>query len=111
MTLEQLRNFGCNVDEGLQRCVNNESFYLMLVNKLINSTDLSKLGNALESNDLETAFKEAHSLKGTYGNLSITPIYNILVEMVEPLRNKVEMDYTPNYQKLVELFNKLKSLQ
>ena len=54
--------------------------------------------DALESNDLETAFKEAHSLKGTYGNLS-------------PLRNKVEMDYTPNYQKLVELFNKLKALQ
>ena len=67
--------------------------------------------DALESNDLETAFKEAHSLKGTYGNLSITPIYNILVEMVESLWNKVEMDYTPNYQKLVELFNKLKSLQ
>ena len=111
MTLEQLRNFGCNVDEGLQRCVNNESFYIMLVNKLISMTDLSKLGNALESNDLETAFKEAHSLKGTYGNLSITPIYNVLVEMVEPLRNKVEMDYIPNYQKLVELFNKLKALQ
>ena len=111
MTLEQLRNFGCNVDEGLQRCVNHESFYLMLVNKLINSTDLSKLGSALESNDLETAFKEAHSLKGTYGNLAITPIYNILIEMVEPLRNKVEMDYIPHYQKLVELFNKLKALQ
>ena len=111
MTLEQLRDFGCNVDEGLQRCVNNEQFYLMLVNKLINSTDLSKLGNALESNDLETAFKEAHSLKGTYGNLSITPIYNVLVEMVEPLRKKIEMDYIPCYQMLVELYNKLKALQ
>ena len=95
MTVEQLRALGCNTSEGLQRCMNNESFYLMLVNKFISTTDLSKLENALRENDLETAFKEAHSLKGVVGNLSLTPLFNVLVEMVEPLREKKQMDYLP----------------
>lgn len=110
MTLEQLRNFGCNVDEGLQRCMNNESFYLMLVNKFLTTTDLTKLNDAISSNDLETAFKEAHSLKGVCGNLSITPLYNAVAELVEFLRIKKEMDYNPLLQKINNLFNELKSL-
>lgn len=110
MTLEQLRSFGCNVDEGLQRCMDNESFYIMLLNKFLVSTDLSKLEEALTKNDLETAFREAHSLKGVCGNLSLTPLYNVLVEMVEPLRAKKEMDYLPLFDKLNNLFNELKSL-
>ena len=110
MTIEQLKAFGCNVEEGLERCMNNESFYLMLVNKFIVSTDLSKLENSLKENDLETAFKEAHSLKGVCGNLSLTPLFVVASEMVEPLRVKTEMDYTPLFNKLNSLLNELKSL-
>lgn len=110
MTIEQLKSFGCNVEEGLQRCMNNKDFYLMLVNKFLSTTNLSVLGDALKNNDLELAFKEAHSLKGVCGNLSITPIYNVLVNMVEQLRNKIEKDYLPDYQKICELFDEMKSL-
>ena len=110
MTLEQLRTFGCNVDEGLARCMNNEAFYIMLVNKLLSSTDLSKLENALNENDLETAFKEAHSLKGVCGNLSLTPLFNVLSEMVEHLRVKETMDYGPSFNKLRSLFNDLRAM-
>ena len=110
MTVEQLKAFGCNVEEGLGRCMNNESFYLMLVNKFITTTDLSKLEVALQANDLETAFKEAHSLKGVCGNLSLTPLFNVINEMVEPLRVKTEMNYTPLFNKLNNLFEELKSL-
>lgn len=111
MTLEQLRAFGCNVDEGLQRCMNNESFYLMLVNKFIDGTDLSILVNALKNNDLDTAFAQAHSLKGVCGNLSLTPLFNVTVEMVEPLRQRKEMDYGPLFEKLSDLFKQLKSMK
>ena len=110
MTVEQLKAIGCNTSEGLARCMNNEAFYLMLVNKFIATIDLSKLENALKSNDLDTAFKEAHSLKGVAGNLSLTPLFNVLVEMVEPLRNKEEKDYLPLFNKIKDLFNELKSL-
>lgn len=110
MTIEQLKAFGCNVEEGLKRCMNNEAFYLMLINKFLTSTDLSKLENSLKENDLENAFKETHSLKGVCGNLSLTPLFNVLIEMVEPLRVKTEMDYMPLFEKLNKLFEELKSL-
>ena len=110
MTVEQLKAFGCNVEEGLGRCMNNETFYLTLVNKFISTTDLSKLEEALKTNDLETAFKEAHSLKGVAGNLSLTPIFKVAVEMVEPLRVKTEMDYMPLFEELNQLFKELSSL-
>ncbi len=110
MTVEQLRALGCNVEEGLTRCMNNESFYLMLVNKFIATTDLSKLENALKENDLENAFKECHSLKGVCGNLSLTPLFDILNKIVEPLRKQTEMDYFPLFNELKKLFEELKSL-
>lgn len=110
MTVEQLRALGCNVEEGLTRCMNNEAFYIMLVNKFVATTDLSKLENALKENDLENAFKECHSLKGVCGNLSLTPLFDVLNEMVEPLRKRTEMDYSPLFNKLKKLFEELKSL-
>ena len=109
MTLEKLKSLGCNVEEGLARCMNNEAFYLGLVSKFLGSTDLSKLHDALEANDLDTAFKEAHSLKGVAGNLSLTPLYETLVEMVELLRGKTVTDYAPLFAKLSESLNALKA--
>ena len=32
LTIEKLKAYGANVDEGLSRCMNNETFYLRLVN-------------------------------------------------------------------------------
>ena len=107
MTLEKLKSLGCNVEEGLQRCMNNETFYLMLVDKFLKTTDLNKLHDALVNKDLEEAFKEAHSLKGVAGNLSLTPLFNVLVEMVEPLRKKEDIDYMPMFNKLNDLLNEL----
>ena len=52
----------------------------------------------------------AHSLKGVCGNLSLTPIYDVLNEIVEPLRIKKEMDYAPLFEKLNKLFEELKTL-
>ena len=108
--IQALKSFGCNVEEGLTRCLNNESFYLMLVNKLIASTDLSKLGNALEKDDLDTAFTESHALKGVFANLAITPIYEVLSELTEHLRARERMDYGPLFAKVSDLFDKLKAL-
>ena len=109
MTIEKLKSFGCNVSEGLQRCMNNEAFYLGLVDKFLKSLDLSTLHEALIKKDLDTAFKEAHSLKGVTGNLSLTPIYEALVEMVELLRVKTDIDYLPMFTKLNDLCNELKA--
>ena len=54
--------------------------------------------------------KIAHSLKGVLGNLSLTPLYDLAVEITENLRNVAEIDYFELINKLLnkreELLNK-----
>ena len=94
LTIDKLRNWGANVDEGLSRCMGMEEFYLKLVGMAINDDQLSALEKALADKDLEAAFEVCHALKGMYGNLSLSPVYDPLCEMTELLRAKKDVDYS-----------------
>ena len=87
LTVSMLRDFGANVDEGLNRCMNSDSFYLRLVTLAIKDDAYARLEDSLKSNDFKTAFDAAHSLKGLLGNLALTPLYAPAVELTELLRN------------------------
>ena len=110
LNIEKLKLFGANTEEGLQRCMNNEAFYLKLVNRFMESNDFPKLKESINNNDLEEGFKAAHALKGVLGNLSLTPLYNIISEMTELLRNKVARDYSDFIAKYEEQYAYLLSL-
>ena len=110
ITLDKLNQFGANTKEGLDRCMNNEAFYLRLVDKAINDDSFIKLKDELENKNYDEAFKIAHSLKGVLGNLSLTPLYDLAIEITENLRNVAEIDYFELINKLLnkreELLNK-----
>ena len=110
ITLDKLNQFGANTKEGLDRCMNNEAFYLRLVDKDINDDSFIKLKNELEKKNYDEAFKIAHSLKGVLGNLSLTPLYDLAVDITENLRISKEINYFELINKLLnkreELLNK-----
>lgn len=110
ISINKLKEFGCNVNDGLDRCLNDESFYLDLVKSLIKDTQMEKLKEELMQNNLEEAFKISHSLKGVYGNLAITPIYEKLKELTDYLRFKKEIDYNLLIDELINLNNEFKKL-
>ena len=43
LTIDALRGSGADVDDGLNRCMNNESFYLRLVGKALADGGFTKL--------------------------------------------------------------------
>ena len=43
MTLDDLKAYGANVEEGLGRCMNNEGFYLRLVEMAKNEPGFDQL--------------------------------------------------------------------
>ena len=88
ITIDSLKSFGANADEGLARCMNMESFYLDLVKKMLNDTGIEDLEKLLSDGDLDGAFEKAHALKGVYGNLSLTPIAVPLSELTDHLRGR-----------------------
>jgi HPt (histidine-containing phosphotransfer) domain-containing protein len=86
MTLDALRAYGANVDEGMGRCLNDEPFYLEMVSMALADGNFDKLRAAMDAGDARTAFAAAHSLKGSVGNVALTPIYEPVCALTEALR-------------------------
>lgn len=94
LTIDALKGYGADVDQGLSRCMNNEAFYIRLVGMALNDKSFAALRAALNDGDLDRAFDAAHSLKGVLGNLALTPMYNDVYELTELLRSRTDMDYS-----------------
>ena len=95
MTLDDLRAYGANVDEGLGRCMGKEELYLHLVSTVKEEPGFDRLFDAVRENRLEDAFSAAHGLNGVLGNLSITPLYVPMCELTELLRHGTQTNYAP----------------
>ena len=61
ITIEKLKEFGADTEEGLGRCYGNEALYLRLVNMIPAEANFDKLKDSLEQGDLDSAFEAAYS--------------------------------------------------
>ena len=108
ITLEALKNYGADTEEGLSRCMGMEDFYFKLVNTLADDANFAKLEAAIEAEDVKAVFEASHALKGVIGNLSITPLEGPVTEICERAREKDEMpdlsDLLPAYKEALEGF-------
>ena len=104
ITIDELKQFGANTDEGVARCMGNEEFYLKLVSTVPGQKEFTVLSDKIAQGDLSAAFEAAHALKGVLGNLSLTPLYEKVCEITELLRSKTDMDYS-------ELLSEIKGLK
>ena len=91
LTVEALRARGANVDEGLARCFGNEAFYLRMVRMGLEDPNFDRLEAARRAGDAPAAFEAAHALKGSVGNLSLTPLYAPVCAITELLRSRSDM--------------------
>ena len=94
LTIDRLKDFGADTDEGLARCCENEALYLRLVNILPADENFDVLEKALAEGDLDRAFEASHALKGILGNLSLKPMYELCSRITELLRSRAEADYS-----------------
>ena len=115
LTLDNLREYGANVDEGISRCLDDEAFYIELVKSVIPDDRIDELEKYIAAKDFDKAFEVAHALKGMYGNISIMPVYEPICEITELLRDRKDVDYSPfiakareQKQRLVDLHNSRK---
>jgi HPt (histidine-containing phosphotransfer) domain-containing protein len=86
MTLDALRAYGANTAEGMARCLNDGPFYLEMVAMTLADRNFDALKTAMGAGDARGAFAAAHSLKGSVGNVALTPIYEPLCALTELLR-------------------------
>ena len=93
LTIENLKELGADTEGGLARCINNEEFYLKMVNLSLQDANFEKLRSAIDGGDMDGAFEAAHALKGVLGNLALTPLYERTSEITELLRADKDADY------------------
>lgn len=96
----KLQDNGVNVQEALDRIMNNEMFYDKFLKKFLQDTNYEKLKTALETGDHENGLDYAHTLKGVCGNLGMNELFELLKQMVDDYR-------AGDYSRLNDLFSKV----
>ena len=87
-----------NIDEALLRLGGNEHIFKSLLNKFTNHSYYEELCANIENNNLTEAKLNAHTIKGTAGNLGLTALY----ESATALDNALKQG--DNVQSLFEEF-------
>lgn len=84
--LTELKGMGTNIDEGLERCMNNVGLYEKLLKKVPQNIEKLEVLSYFGSGDYETTLMNAHTIKGVAGNLSLTPLFSAYSDIVNLLR-------------------------
>ncbi len=84
--IEELKKLGVNVDDAMQRFMGNESLFLRMIAKLPKSVRTLNLTPDFDGSDYEQTTRDAHTIKGVMGNLSVDPLYKAYTEIVNLLR-------------------------
>lgn len=110
--LEELKELGADVDEGLGRFMKNEGLYKRMLAKLPSNIEKLEVLSFIEAGDAQTALSNAHTLKGVTGNLSLTPLYKAYTDIVALFRaDKPEeakarlLEVLPIQEKIVACIN------
>ena len=83
----QLIKAGVDVNSVLERFMGNEALLERFLKKFPQDENYQKLCSAMEARDLDAAIAASHTLKGVCGNLSITPLFDLLNNQVAALRS------------------------
>ena len=107
---EALDNWGCDVKGAMERFLDDEGLYVTCLETVITDDAFEKLGVALEQKQIQAAFDYAHTLKGVFANLGLTPMFLLVEELVEPLRAGNGENLETAYEKLLEANEYLKQI-
>jgi len=83
---EELKALGVDVDGGVKRIMGNEKLYRKLLGSFVKMVESQSVDPDFDCTDYTETIEKVHAIKGTAGNLSITPLYEAYSEMLGLLR-------------------------
>ena len=107
---KRLEEWGCDVAGALERFFDDKDLYMTCVEIVITDRNFDKLGVALEEENVLEAFDCAHTLKGVFANLGLTPMFAIVETIVEPLRGGSAHDLWSAYEELLAANEELRRI-
>lgn len=85
-TKQALEALGVDLDQTLARFVGNEGMMFRFLKRLPDELTYGKLEAAIQAEDAEDGFHQAHTLKGVAGNLGLGNLFTAIDPLVEALR-------------------------
>lgn len=99
--LEELKGLGVDVDGGLKRIGGNEALYRRLLNTFVKAMKGQKVTPDFDLSDYEEVKEKAHAIKGTSGNLSITPVFEAYSRIMDLLRADQPQEAKAELEKII----------
>lgn len=85
--MEELSALGVDTAEGLERVMGDNDLYVMMLGMFTDAIQSSNITPAdFDGGSLEDLTNKVHTLKGTTGNLALTPLFNAYNEALGLLR-------------------------
>lgn len=110
LLLQELRIWGCDIDGAMERFMEDSELYETCLYTVLKDPAFEGLGKALREKKVQEAFDCAHTLKGVLANMGLTPMYEIVVRILEPLRAGNDENLLPVYQELLASAGYLREL-
>lgn len=82
--------------------LDDRELFVTCVQMVAEDPGFAELGKQLSSGTAEAAFDAAHSLKGVTANTGLTPLYTLVVQLVEPLRRGRSEGLLSAYHQLMD---------
>ncbi len=97
--------------EGIKGRLRSDAIIEKFLIKFLEEKSYDELMAAAKDNNVQEAISAAHKMKGVTANLSLTPLYNVLTELLAKLReeNQTVVDEvllqkaTEEYQKIIKV--------
>ncbi len=99
--LEDLKALGVNVEEGLKRLNGNEKLYTRLFGSFLKTLNANAVTPDFDAEDCTEVIEKTHTIKGTAGNLSVTPLYEAYSEILALLRSGQAEQARPILEKIL----------
>lgn len=106
--LNELEGLGVNVKEGLERVMNDESLYTMMLDMFVSAIDTTPIRpEEFDGASLDDLIAKVHTLKGTTGNLSIQPLFTRYTQSLGLLREGKNAEAKAVYLELLPFQEKI----
>ena len=92
-----------DLDDGLARMGGNMALYKRLLGRFVGDDLYSELEGFIMSGNLDDATRQAHSIKGVSGNLSLMKLNSISIELERLLKEKA--DYSSQLSEMKQVYD------
>lgn len=99
---EELKELGVDVDEGLERVMDDEPLYETLLGMFLDKVNDSSIEMGdFEAESLDELIGRVHTLKGLTGNLAITPLFEGYMQVLDLLRTDHAGEAAKVYERIL----------